>query len=152
MVKFLCLMGVLVGCWGCAESIGAPSAALETPRLITYAINVPERMTAQTLITRYPDGVRMSPIWAQLTWDFRDAYQGTPNVYYGPLAPPIGDPYILTGIVIAPAQVAGQTTFTAREWPDEYGRPFQDAPAHTVFAWVGRFVYTPAGPRSILGK
>jgi hypothetical protein len=114
---------------------------LRTPITITYAINIPYADAAHALEAQHPDGVNLSPVQAQETFNFTDAYHGTPNVYYGPLAPPVGR-YVFVGIVVAPRAVAERQQFLQREWPDGCGRQY---PGDTVCAWLGRFAYAAPG-------
>ena len=102
-----------------------------------YAINVPEPILAQQLLTAHPDGVRIAPIAAQLAWNYTAAYGGSPNVYLGPIGQATN--YLGASIVIAPAQVAGEAVFDGAEWPPAFT-------AGEKYAWVGRFVYTAPAP------
>lgn len=118
----------------------APTAtsAVSTTLDLDYAINVPDLLTEQALAAAHPDGVRVSPVAAQTTWNYTSTY-GSPNAYWGPLAPADGT-FILTGVAIAPPAVAQEASFLGSEWPALYGNSQQR------YAWVGRFVY--AIPRS----
>jgi len=117
-----------------SATTAAPPAA-ETLTTITYAINIPSRITFQELLTQYPDGRLMAPMTAQQAYDYTATYHMA-NVYYGPMAPET-KAYSLAGIVVAPVSVAGQDSFAASEWPNEYG---QFAKARVQ--WLGRFTYT----------
>lgn len=120
----------------------APAAKQAAAVVMTYAINVPETIWTQELQTAHPNGVALSPIAAQIQWDFSCEYAGAANVYYGPTAPPGAGAYAGTSIVIAPATVADELTFTAAEWPVLAAA----YPAGTTFTWLGHFVYAaPSG-------
>lgn len=124
---------------GCSKSSPlaptTPAPAAETVITIQYAINIPNRITFQELLTQYPDGRLMAPVTAQQAYDYTAVYHMA-NVYYGPLAPETSA-YGMAGIVVAPVSVASQDSFLASEWPNEYG---QFAKARVQ--WLGRFAYT----------
>lgn len=136
--RILVALVLSIAAAGCSKSSPlAPSIPepVATTTTITYAINIPNRMTAQALLTQYPNGRLMAPMTAQQLYDYTAIYHA-PNVYYGPLAPPTAA-YRLAGIVVAPVNVASKDTFEASEWPNEYG---QFEKAHVQ--WLGRFTYT----------
>lgn len=138
-----------VSCGAQNQSIASPTppAVKQAVQVIQYAINVPEAIWTQELQTFHPDGVQLSPIEAQLQWDFSCEYAGAPNVYFGPTAPPNQDAYSFTGIVVAPATVAGELNFTGAEWPQIASSPDER------FTWLGRFVYVvPSGGLQPYGK
>lgn len=118
----------------------APTPIEPTPIVITYAINIPDAQLVRELLTDHPNGVAMSPIQAQVTWDYTSFY-GVANVYYGPNAPNLTaagtSPFSGTGIVVAPISVANTMRFTGAEWPVVAG----GLPLSTTFTWLGRFVY-----------
>lgn len=107
-----------------------------SPVVMQYDINVPEQVLTQQLQVQYPHGISMSPIAAQLKFDYTCQYQGAPNVYWGPVAPPPGV-YRGGGIVVAPANAADQLIFTASDWPQIAVGLAPD----TKFTWLGHFVY-----------
>jgi len=113
----------------------AAAPAAETLTTITYAINIPNRITFQELLTQYPDGRLMAPMTAQQAYDYTATYHAA-NVYYGPMAPET-KAYHMAGIVVAPVSVASQDSFDNAEWPNEYGQ-FEKGRRQ----WLGRFVYT----------
>ena len=138
-MKFMWIMVVLVmgGC-GYTKSGTAPSLVV-VPHAITYAINIPDPIKARTLEDTYPNGILESPLQAQHDFDYTATYLGSPNVYYGELAPP-NCTYQGVGIVVAPHGVAGMETFTQLDWPGIGLEP-------GFYRWLGRFVYTaPADP------
>jgi len=112
-----------------------PAFPAETLTTITYAINIPDRILAQALVTQYPDGRLLAPLTAQAAYDYTAVYHMA-NVYYGPMAPET-KAFAMAGIVVAPVSVASQDSFLASEWPNEYG---QFAKARVQ--WLGRFTYT----------
>ena len=121
----------------CGQNPAAPSAKAPPIYDLDYAINVPDIAVAYLFQQQYPNGVRVPPIQAQLTWNYTAAYGGSPNVYYGPLG---GDAaqYASASIIIAPVEVANEETFYASDWPVMAA----GVPAGTRYQWVGRFVYT----------
>jgi len=138
----LLLLAAVVGLVGCGSTPTGPTAVARAPIQVQadldYTIHVPDRLVAQQLQTAHPTGVRVNPITAQLTWDYRPEYGGSAHVYYGPL-PGAPNQYPGTGIVIAPVAVASQDTFTAADWPAIGLDP------HTTYTWVGRFEFTAYG-------
>lgn len=110
----------------CGHNPTGPSEA-PAPQVIQYAINVPTVALQQQFNGEYPNGVSMPPIQAQNIWDFRDAFGGAPNVYFGPTAPSFGS-YNGIGIVVAPVAAASKQTWTAADWP-----------AIGAGTWLGRF-------------
>jgi len=110
-------------------------AAAPTLVTITYAINIPNRIVFQDLVTLYPEGRLMAPMTAQQAYDYTATYHMA-NVYYGPLAPET-KAFAMAGIVVAPVSVASQDSFDNAEWPNEYGQ-FEKGRQQ----WLGRFVYT----------
>jgi hypothetical protein len=106
VVKQLMCVAALLLTIGCSSPTHPTTTArssvepLRTPITITYAINIPYADAAHALEAQHPDGVNLSPVQAQETFNFTDAYHGTPNVYYGPLAPPVGR-YVFVGIVVS---------------------------------------------------
>ena len=128
MKRWLVLGCLVVG--GCA-SPAAPTLPSPTAD-IAYDINIFNQQTYQGDVAAYPNGVRMGPIRAGLT--FPESF-----VYWGIAAPPPGA-VINAGVVIAPVSVAQEDTFLGTEWPSLY----RDE-ATTRFIWVGHFVYTQRG-------
>lgn len=141
MTRLRLLFSALLGLSACVSQggVAAPSALpSREPQYLQYDINVPTMTLTQELEREFPGGVYLSPIRAQLTWDFSADYHGSPNVYFGPVAPP---PHIyLSGasVVVAPAQVASKETFAAYEWPDVLGTSSE------TWKWWGHFVHTAA--------
>ncbi len=129
--KLLALVFLALPLAACSldKSPTAPSVA-PTVSVIAYDINLPYVLGGVEENWRYPNGVEMPPAQAQSSWDYRDAFGGAPNVYYGPIAPPAGM-YQGVGIVVAPTAVSDVETFTHADWPV--------CPA--TCKWVGRFVY-----------
>lgn len=122
----------------CSQSSTQPTAVPTAPQpvAITYAINIPIPVIAQQLTTQYPNGVSMAPLDAQRAYDYTCQYQGAPNVYWGPVAPPSGI-YTNVGILVAPADAASKLTFTGADWPAiNTGHP-----ATQPYTWTGLFAY-----------
>lgn len=123
----------------CSQGVNplAPTVSpAETPKVITYAINIPDADLARKLQAQFPDGIAVPPIVAQVEYDFTSTYHGS-NVYYGPNAPQPGA-YVGVGIVVAPTAVADRLNFTAADWP----AMAVGLPSDTPFSWLGRFVFT----------
>lgn len=156
-MKSLIVVLVALFAVGCGSSPTAPTATAAAPLVagattitvpstptlrheIDYDINIPFIGVAQQLIEQFhPHGaVYTAPITAQSTWDYRKEYGGSANAYYGPLAGENGQ-YIMTGIAIAPINVARVDTFLGADWPGIGLEPY------TTYTWVGHFVYTPPG-------
>lgn len=136
------LLLVCLFCVGCGAVPVAPTPATVPPTPFAYAINVPDTQLAQTLRAYYPQGVHVSPIEAQAHFDYTATYGGTPNVYYGPVAPPCQS-YVNTSIIIAPQGAAGKRTFTSVDWPGAH------LDSGVTYEWVGGFeVAYPALPGS----
>lgn len=137
------LVALLASACSQSSSPTAPApvpAAHAAATVLQYDINVPNPITVQELQTQFPNGVSVSPIAAQLEWNFTCEYAGSPNVYFGPTPPPAGM-YGGAGIVVAPTSVANELTFTAAEWP----QIAVGMPPTATFTWLGRFVLaTPA--------
>lgn len=131
----VCLFVTLLS--ACSSSAPTGPTLLPKPapaiREIGFDINIPDLFVLASLKRTYPDGVRMSPVAAQRQFDYTAAYKGSPNVYYGEIAPHCE--YIYVGIVVAPLHVATLDTFTASDWPGVLEAGF-------TYAWVGRFTYT----------
>lgn len=109
--------------------------------VITYAINIPIPLMSAQLQQQYPTGVAVSPIEAQGVWNYTCEYAGTPNVYWGPTAPPSGV-YTGVGILSAPANAAAHETFTGADWPAINVGYASTQP----YRWTGLFAYArPAG-------
>ena len=139
-MKYLLIITTLVmGACSYTKSGTAPSPVV-TPQSITYAINIPDPIKARALVDAYPNGVLEAPRQAQNDWNYTATYLGSPNVYYGELAPP-NCTYPGVGIVVAPQAVASVETFTSLDWPNIGLEP------NVTYQWLGRFVYTaPADP------
>lgn len=137
----LVLVFAVLACAACGSSpagpttIVAPAAHLE----MDYDINIADLGQASALRLQYPHGVEIAPYAAQQRWDQTVAYGGSPNVYYGPIGPPL-QTYQGAGIVVAPLKVAQMATFTADDWPGIGLEP------GAVYVWIGRFVYTQPVP------
>lgn len=138
------LLLLAVAATACAGPAPLAPARANGPDVIdiTYAINIPNPVTVQALVAQFPNGVRTPPTEAQRVWNYTANYGGTPNVYFGAMAPPLGT-YVGVGIVVAPLAIASKEHFQASEWPDAYG---QSRP-NTAYEWLGRFVYTAFGER-----
>lgn len=142
MKRLLALVVVLV-LTGCSGPL-APTAVTPALRSMAYAINIPDTGAVQSLNARYPEGVSLAPLEAQRQWDYTLAYGGTPNVYWGPVAPPCQN-YFNTSVVIAPAGVAGVRTFTALDWPGAH------LDAGVTYEWRGYFTVSyPSAPGSTM--
>lgn len=139
LVTIGCILLIVAAAWmtGC-QSVTAPTAAASVPaiRQVGYDINIPNIQTVLDLQRRYPGGTSMPPLTAQNTFDYTHEYGGSPNVYFGEVAPKCE--YILVGIVVAPLGVAGMQTFTSRDWPVM-------EPGYT-YEWHGRFVMALPAP------
>lgn len=117
----------------------APTPATPTIERITYTINVPLPELYRTLADSAPHGILLNPIEAQARYDFSAAYGGSPNVYYGELAPPVGQ-YQNAAILVAPRSAASKDTFTSADWPGLVAlRP------GVTYGWIGFFEYTQPG-------
>jgi hypothetical protein len=116
-----------------ATTVAVPGPALDT---FTYTINIPDPVLAAQLRLAYPNGRLMSPVAAQAAYDYTAACHGYPNVYYGPLAPPVGA-YFDGAITVAPYAVASVETFPSSAWPNMYGQ----FASNTTYQWLGRFAY-----------
>ena len=138
-MKFIWIMVVLV-MGGCSYTKSTGPSPVVAPQSITYAINIPDPIKARALVGAYPNGVLEAPRQAQNDWNYTATYLGSPNVYYGELAPP-NCTYPGVGIVVAPQAVASVETFTSLDWPGIGLEP------GITYQWLGRFGYTaPADP------
>lgn len=132
----LVLLAVVANACGSSPMAVTPIAKPATVATIQYAINVPSTLMVQQLQQAHPNGVQLSPIEAQLEFDYRCQYRGAPNVYWGPTAPPQAV-YQQTGITVAPVSAAGKLTFGPEDWP-----AYASAnPGITAFTWLGQFTY-----------
>ena len=106
---------ITIGCTG--RTFTAPTPPVTSPEVtvIQYAINIPSGAQTTILTGQYPHGVELCPVDAQATFNFTATY-GTPNVYYGVQAPPLGS-YNNVGIVVAPLAAASRYEFTNAEYP-----------------------------------
>lgn len=119
---------------GCSKPMMGPTEVPKAAvRTIGYDINIPDVRVVNTLKGYYPGGFEGPPLEAQARWNYTEAYKGTPNVYYGDIAPKCE--YHFTGIVVAPFRVAGMQQFTSKDWPG----PLEPG---IVYSWLGRFTYT----------
>ena len=133
----LALVAALAMACGHSASPIAPSVPdVPTAIVITYAINIPNALLASQLQQQYPTGVAVSPIEAQGVWNYTCEYEGAPNVYYGPTAPPTGV-YRGVGILSAPGNAAAHETFTGADWP---AINIGYAPSQP-YRWTGLFTY-----------
>lgn len=130
----------MAACAGSGNNLAGPStvSVAKQVRPMAFDINIPDPALAVRLRGQYPDGVQMSPLQAQRTWDYTSAYGGSPNVYFGETSPKCE--YIRAGIVVAPRAVAGADTFTSLDWPG-----IGLVPGDT-YRWVGRFAFAEIPP------
>lgn len=137
MASIVAVLALAASACGVSKSnILAPSAPITVAlREVSYDINIPFRDVANSLKATYPNGIRMAPFEAQRQFDFTAAYKGSPNVYYGEVAPHCEYPGV--GIVVAPLHVASLAEFISSDWPGLFEPGF-------TYIWVGRFVYTAA--------
>lgn len=127
-LAFVVLSLLFVGCG--KDRMGVAPSLPTAPRLLDYDINVPSPLLAQNYNNTYPGGYFHAPLTAQRQFDYTATYGGSPNVYYGDVAPHCEYPGV--GIVVAPRVVAALDEFDARDWPTMPAGRYQ---------WVGRFVY-----------
>lgn len=127
-MKRMFLFGFLFisACSSSKGSITSPSQVEQKPQVIQYAINIPDVNTFRNLISLYPNGISIPPIQAQVNWNYNSWY-GANNVYYGPLAPTIGE-YKNIGIVVASESDANSMLFYKN---------------NTATTWLGLFVFAP---------
>ncbi|HYM24966.1 MAG TPA: hypothetical protein VEU08_17235 [Vicinamibacterales bacterium] len=133
---FVLVASFMVAC-GSSPAPTAPSAPARRSEQITYAINVPSVVFLEQLRAQFPNGFAQPPLVAQHAFDYTEAYHGSPNVYLPPGTSSTS--YHGVGILIAPLNVAGMTTFTAADWPDSGLQP------NTDYSWIGQFDYASAG-------
>lgn len=123
----------------CSSSPTGPTTLTAKPALreLDYDINIPDITTTLALQRAYPNGTQTPPVIAQGRWNYTAAYGGSPNVYYGEIAPKCE--YFRVGIVVAPYRVASMETFTSSDWPGVLE-------AGVTYTWVGRFVFAKVAP------
>lgn len=140
MVLAVATVGIMAGCTSSKQGLMGPStvAVAGQTRFMSFDINIPDPGLAVRLRGQYPDGVQMSPMSAQRTWDYTKEYGGSPNVYFGETSPKCE--YIRAGIVVAPRAVAAVDTFTSLDWPG-----IGLVPGDT-YRWLGRFAYAEIPP------
>lgn len=138
MKPYLLALVACLGVWGCTSGPASPTP--ETPpkaiRTVGYDINIPYVAVVMVYRMAYPDGFRGTPLEAQTRFDYTSAYHGSPNVYYGEIAPGVCQ-YQMTGILVAPQTVAGMVQFTSKDWPVL-------EPGYT-YTWRGNFVVALVG-------
>lgn len=137
-MRVVLVVTVLLATVACGQaSPAAPSAPSPAPQAVfQYDINIPDLSLVLQLQNQYPQGVVLSPVEAQVRYDYTNTY-GTANVYGGEINLSTGS----AGFATAPAGVASKRQFEAREWPLGTVGLSPD----TICSWLGHFVFALRG-------